>query len=216
MVKSLAKDAASLVAVVIMWAIYSAGYLSLQEALEMLTVIVFITVLALGTEDVFRKLIFARKLITWQYAILMAFVLTCDFLWLYLADCDTYVQLAVRTLMLAVAAGGTVTWALFAYRISVMTDGEKMILAKSMAFRRIRRNFKDMSDEQVRTALESTLFCRLEGDRLEGRLLVSEPFHPESKTVTELQDCTDADSGTALSTLAGYIDTLVATRTKEQ
>ena len=182
MIKTLIKNALSIVAIIVMWGIYSVGYLSLPDALNALTLVVFVSVLAMATEDVFAKLLLNRELITWQYAILIAFVLTCDFLWLYLADCATWIQLAIRAILLIIAAFGTFIWAFFAYRISVMSEQERTILYKSIAYKKIARKFKGMSDEQVRAALENTLFCYLEGDSLEGGLLVSEPFTPELKT----------------------------------
>lgn len=212
MIKTLIKNALSIVAIVVMWGIYSVGYLSLPDALNALTLVVFVSVLAMATEDVFAKLLLNRELITWQYAILIAFVLTCDFLWLYLADCATWMQLAIRAILLIIAAFGTFIWAFFAYRISVMSEQERTILYKSIAYKKIAKKFKDMSDEQVRTALESTLFCYLEGDSLAGGLLVSEPFTPEFKTYSELTNSTDSDIASALSIANGYIDLLIKNR----
>lgn len=212
MIKTLLKNTLSIVAIVVMWGIYSIGYLSLPDALNALTLVVFVSVLAMATEDVFAKLLLNRELITWQYAILIAFVLTCDFLWLYLADCATWIQLAIRAILLVIAAFGTFIWAFFAYRISVMSEQERTILYKSIAYKKIAKKFKGMSDEQVRTALESTLFCYLEGDSLEGGLLVSEPFTPEFKTYSELSSSTDNDIASALSIANGYIDLLIKNR----
>ena len=212
MIKTLLKNTLSIVAIIVMWGIYSVGYLSLPDALNALTLVVFVSVLAMATEDVFAKLLLNRELITWQYAILIAFVLTCDFLWLYLADCATWIQLAIRTILLIIAAFGTFIWAFFAYRISVMSEQERTILYKSIAYKKIARKFKGMSDEQVRAALENTLFCYLEGDSLEGGLLVSEPFTPEFKTYSELSSSTDNDIASALSIANGYIDLLIKNR----
>lgn len=212
MIKTLLKNTLSIVAIVVMWGIYSIGYLSLPDALNALTLVVFVSVLAMATEDVFAKLLLNRELITWQYAILIAFVLTCDFLWLYLADCATWIQLAIRTILLIIAAFGTFIWAFFAYRISVMSEQERTILYKSIAYKKIAKKFKGMSDEQVRAALENTLFCCLKGDSLEGGLLVSEPFTPEFKTYSELSSSTDNDIASALSIANGYIDLLIKNR----
>ena len=212
MIKTLLKNTLSIVAIVVMWAIYTVGYLSLPDALNALTLVVFVSVLAMATEDVFAKLLLNRELITWQYAILIAFVLTCDFLWLYLADCATWIQLAIRAILLIIAAFGTFVWAFFAYRISVMSEQERTILYKSIAYKKIAKKFKGMSDEQVRAALENTLFCYLEGDSLEGGLLVSEPFTPEFKTYSELTNSTDSDIASALSIANGYIDLLIKNR----
>ena len=212
MIKTLLKNTLSIVAIVVMWGIYSIGYLSLPDALNALTLVVFVSVLAMATEDVFAKLLLNRELITWQYAILIAFVLTCDFLWLYLADCATWIQLAIRAILLIIAAFGTFIWAFFAYRISVMSEQERTILYKSIAYKKIAKKFKGMSDEQVRAALENTLFCYLEGDSLEGGLLVSEPFTPEFKTYSELSSSTDNDIASALSIANGYIDLLINNR----
>ena len=137
MIKTLIKNTLSIVAIVVMWGIYSIGYLSLPDALNALTLVVFVSVLAMATEDVFAKLLLNRELITWQYAILIAFVLTCDFLWLYLADCATWIQLAIRAILLIIAAFGTFIWAFFAYRISVMSEQERTILYKSIAYKKI-------------------------------------------------------------------------------
>lgn len=217
MKKSFLKNLITLGAVIILWFIYSLGYLPFGQALDVLTIVVFITIMTLCAEDATDKVLGARNLITWQYVVMVAFIMTCDFLWLYLASCDTVLQLAVRAIMLSAAVGGTFVWAWFAYRISVMSDDERKVLEKSIAYKKLARKFPKMNDEEVREVLEKALFCHLQDDSLEGSLLVSEPFTPEFSTLSELSGAdSGADNGTAISIINGYISKLISGRKKEK
>ncbi len=217
MIRTFLKNASTLAVIVFLWIVYSIGYLPLYQAMDVLTVVVFVTVMALTAEDVADKAFGNRKLMTWQYAILVAFVLTCDFLWVFLGSCDTWMQLLIRVLLLMAAAAGTGMWAWFAYRVSVMSDRERNILSKTIAYRKLARKFKKMNDEEVKTALESALFCHLEADSLEGRCMVGEPFTPEYKTLNELlAEDGGADNGAALSVINGYIQSLIEKRATEK
>lgn len=213
MIKTFIKNALSLLAIVVLWGVYSIGYLSAYEALNALTVVVFVSVLALSVEDVITKAIMARDMITWQYAILMTFVVACNILWLYVAGCASVLQLVTRALLLIAAAGGTFAWAWYGYRISVMSEQERALLIKESAYRKYARKFPAMSDEEVRKILSKALFCHLEGDSLEGRMLVDQPFDAQYRTLDELT--ADGDGGAAVSVAAGYIEMLLSKRNKE-
>lgn len=213
MIKTFIKNALSLLAIVVLWGVYSIGYLSAYEALNALTVVVFVSVLALSVEDVITKAIMARDMITWQYAILMTFVVACNILWLYVAGCASVLQLVTRALLLIAAAGGTFAWAWYGYRISVMSEQERALLIKESAYRKYARKFPAMSDEEVRKILSKALFCHLAGDSLEGRMLVDQPFDAQYRTLDELT--ADGDGGAAVSVAAGYIEMLLSKRNKE-
>lgn len=217
MKKTFFKNLMSLGIIVVLWGIYSLGYLPFGQALDVLTVVVFVTVMTLTAEDVASKTIKHKELITWQYVVLMAFVMACDFLWVFLGVCSTVTQLAVRASLLVASVAGTFVWAVYVYRVSVMTDEERCILVKTYAYRKVARKLGKMNDEEVEKALSKVLFCHLENDCLEGRLLVSEPFTPEYATLDELvQQDGGADSGTAVSVVNGYIKSLIAKRSEKE
>lgn len=217
MKKSFLKNLITLGAVIVLWFIYSLGYLPFGQALDVLTIVVFITVMTLCAEDAADKVLGSRSLITWQYVVLIAFTMACDFIWLYLAACNTVLQLVVRAIMLVAAIGGTFVWAWFAYRISVMSDEERKVLDKSIAYKKLARKFPKMNDEEVREVLEKALFCHLQDDSLEGSLLVGEPFTPEYETLSELSGAdSGTDNGTAISIINGYISELIAKRVKKE
>lgn len=188
-----------------------------DRPLDVLTVVVFVTVMTLTAEDVASKTIKHKELITWQYVVLMAFVMACDFLWVLLGVCSTVSQLAARASLLVASVAGTFVWAVYVYRVSVMTDEERCILVKTYAYRKVARKLGKMNDEEVEKALSKVLFCHLENDCLEGRLLVSEPFTPEYATLDELvQQDGGADSGTAVSVVNGYIKSLIAKSSEKE
>lgn len=213
MIKTFIKNALSLLAIVVLWGVYSIGYLSAYEALNALTVVVFVAVLALAVEDVATKAIMARNLITWQYAILMSFVVACDILWIYVAACNSMLELITRMLLLLAAASGTAAWAWYGYRISVMSETERLLLVKESTYRKYAKKFPGLSDDEVRKILAKALFCHLEGDSLEGRMLVDQPFDAQYRTLDELT--ADGDGGAAVSVAAGYIEMLLSKRNKE-
>ena len=213
MYKTFLKNVAAVGAIIALWAVYSIGYLSLADALDVLTVVVFISVLSISIEDAAEKLFLNRKLITWQYVVLMAFTLTCDFLWLFLAACASWAELLTRAVLLVAAAGGTFAWAWFAYRVSVMSEVDRLILEKTIAYKKLTRKIGKLNDEEVREVLNKALFCYLKDDCLEGGLLVSQPFHPGYKTYDELvSEDSGADSGAAISIINGYISSLIEKR----
>ena len=214
MIKTFIKNALSLLSVVVLWGVYSVGYLSAYEALNALTVVVFVSVLALSVEDIATKAIMARDMITWQYAILMTFVVACNILWLYVAGCASVLQLITRMLLLIAAAGGTFAWAWYGYRISVMSEQERSLLIKESTYRKYARKFPAMSDEEVRKILSKALFCHLEGDSLEGRMLVDQPFDVGFRTLDEL--VADGDGGAAVSVASGYIEMLLTKRSYKE
>ena len=214
MIKTFIKNVLSLAAIVVLWGVYSIGYLSAYEALEALTVVVFVSVLALAVEDIATKALLRRAEITWQYAILMTFVASCDILWLYVAACGSPLQLLVRTLLLLAAIGGTCAWAWFGYRISVMSEQEKALLIKESTYRRYAKKFPTMSEEELKKILSKALFCHLEGDSLEGRMLVDKPFDNSFRTLEELM--ADGNGGAAVSTATGYIEMLLTKRSSKK
>ena len=194
MFKTFLKNVAAVGAIIALWAVYSIGYLSVADALDVLTVVVFISVLSISIEDAAEKLFLNRKLITWQYVVLMAFTLTCDFLWLFLAACASWAELLTRAVLLVAAAGGT-------------------LLEKTIAYKKLTRKIGKLNDEEVREVLNKALFCYLKDDCLEGGLLVSQPFHPGYKTYDELvSEDSGADSGAAISIINGYISSLIEKR----
>ena len=158
MIKTFLKNVAAVGAIIALWAVYSIGYLSVADALDVLTVVVFISVLSISIEDAAEKLFLNRKLITWQYVVLMAFTLTCDFLWLFLAACASWAELLTRAVLLVAAAGGTFAWAWFAYRVSVMSEVDRLILEKTIAYKKLTRKIGKLNDEEDRGVLNKALF----------------------------------------------------------
>lgn len=213
MKKTFLKDLLTFGIIVALWAVYSMGYLPMGQAMDVLTIVVFVTIMTLAAEDAATKVIKHKELITWQYVVLMAFVMACDFLWVFLGVCATMAQLASRAILLCAAVGGTVVWAAYAYRISVMSEDERIILTKSILYKKLSRKFRKMNDEEVEKALSKALFCHLKDDSLEGGLLVGEPFTVERSTLDELlQQDSGTDNGAAIQVISGYIQQLIATR----
>lgn len=213
MLKTLLKNGLTIVGMVVLLAAYAIGSLSLVEFLNTMTIVVFLTAVVLLLEDVLRKALSARADITWQYAVMALFVIACDFLWLYLAICETWPQFFGRLVILAVACGGTVLWAFFAYRISLMSDEERKAFRLTKLYKKAMKNFPDMTDDEVAEALEATLFCRIEDDSLEGRLLSSEPFTPDYATYQELANRDDGvDYTSHIDAIGDYIVELVKKR----
>lgn len=217
MKKTMFKNSMTLGIIVLLWGIYSLGYLPLGQALDILTVVVFVSVMTLIVEDVAVKTFKHRDLFTWQYLVLIAFAMACDFLWIFLSACETFLQLGVRAVLLLAAVGGTCVWAFCAYRISVMSEEERIVLAKTMAYKRAIRKIGKMNDEEVEKVLSKALFCHLEGDCLEGSLLVGEPFTPEFQTLDNLlEQDGGAIDGSAVQVIDGYIKSLISKRNENK
>ena len=78
--------------------------------------------------------------------------------------------------------------------------------------------FPALDDEGVRNALKETLFCRLEGDSLEGELCPDKPFVPGYRTysaVADSRDLTPAEKSAAMTNINTYINVLIAGRSKK-
>lgn len=215
MIKQMLKNLLTIVGLVILLAAYAVGFMSLYDFMTTLTVVVFLGVLTLALEDVLRKSLCARELITWQYAVMILFVVACDFLWVFLAVCSTWLQLFGRLVILLAAMGGTVMWALFAYRISVMSDSERKAMKYTKLFRKLQAKFPQMTDDEVEAALEQTLFCHLSDDSLAGSLCISEPFTADYATYQELANRDDGtDYSGTIAAIGDYIASVIAKREK--
>ena len=216
MLKSLLKNALAIIGLVVLLIAYAIGYLSLYDFLNAMTVLVFLGILTLCLEDIFRKVFYHRDVITWQYAILILFIVCCDFLWLFFAACVTWLQFFGRFVLLLVASAGTLGWAIFAYRVSIMTDVERKVMRLTKIYKKVFKNVSGMTDDEVRTALEGALFCRLEGDSLEGGLCISEPFTADCATFEELANRDDgSDYTNVIDAIGDYISLVIANRKGE-
>lgn len=215
MLKTMLKNLLTLIGLVILLAAYAVGFMSLYDFMNTLTVVVFLGVLTLTLEDVLRKSLTAREMITWQYAVLILFAVACDFLWVFLAACDTWLQLFGRLVILVAATGGTVVWAYFAYRVSIMSDAERKALKYTALYRKLSKKFPQMTDDEVEEVLEQTLFCHLQNDSLAGGLCVGEPFTADYATFTELANRDDGTDYTGtINAIGDYIASIIAKREK--
>lgn len=216
MIKTLYKNAMSLGVMVVLWTACSIGYLSPIQFLDGLTAVVFLSVICLTVEDISNKTFRYRNQFTWQYVVLIAFVVACAFLWVFWARCITWWQFLGRGFLLLAAVTGTLAWCFFAYRVSLMSDDERKAMRLSIIYRRLARRFPKMNDTEVRDALEGALFCRLQGDSLAGSLLVSEPFTPDLATLNELLQRSDpADNSSTITVMSQYINNLIDSRTEK-
>lgn len=215
MLKTILKNALTIVGLVILLGAYAIGFMSLYDFMTALTIVVFLGVLTLALEDVLRKSLAARELITWQYAVLILFVVACDFLWVFLAACETWLQLFSRLILLVAAGAGTIVWAFFAYGVSIMSDAERKALKYTKLFRKLAKKFPQMTDDEVEEALEQTLFCHLQNDSLEGGLCISEPFTADYATYQELANRNDGSDYTGtINAIGDYITSVIVKRSK--
>lgn len=216
MIKTFLKNVATIGTLIVLWTAYSIGFLSMNTYLNGLTAVIFVAVIALAAEDVFTKALNDRTLFTWQYAVLMAFVVVCDLLWVFWALCVSWLQFFGRGFIVLLAVAGTCAWAWWAYRISVMSEEERKLLTLTKAWKKLAKKFPSMSDEEVRSALESAMFCALENNSLEGSLLVSQPFTADYATLTELTGRDDGTDYTSIiKVMNSHITALIANRSKE-
>lgn len=213
MIKIIYKNAMALGVPVVLWTAYSIGYLDLIQFLDGLTAVIFLMVIGLLAEDIADKTFNHRNRFTWQYVVLAAFVVACAFLWIFWARCETWPQLFGRGILLFAAIAGTLAWCFFAYRVSLMSDDERKGLRLSIVYRRLARKFPKMDNAEVRDALEGALFCRLQDDSLEGRLLVGQPFTSDLATLDELLQRSDStDNSSTYTVINQYIDNLINNR----
>ena len=213
------KNAASLGIVIGLWALYALMAADVVTLLEGLTVVVFISGLALFVEDAMEKAFVDPKLFTWQYLLLGLFTLITDTLWLWFASCNTWLQFALRGALMLVAAAGTFCWYWFFYRASVMSPEEIIVKNLTKAYKKAAKAFPALDDEGVRNALKEVLFCRLEGDSLEGDLLTDKPFVAGFRTynaIANSSDLSNAEKSAAMTNINTYINALIAKRTTKE
>ena len=212
------KNLAAFGIVIGLWVLFALMTADLCVLAEGLTVVVFITVIAFLVEDAMEKAFTDPGLFTWQYLVGGFLVLVSDGLWLFFASYSTWLQFALRGLLMLAAAAGTFCWYWFFYKMSVMTESERLIRILSKAYAKAAKAFPALDDEGVRNALKETLFCRLEGDSLEGELLTDQPFVPQCRTYNQLADSSDIpaqEKSAAMTNIASYINLLIARRTKK-
>lgn len=215
---AIGKNAAALGIVVGLWCLYALMAEGFHVLLEGLTAVIFITGIALFVEDTMEKAFYSRELFTWQYLILGLFVIVSDLLWLYWASCDTWLQFALRGLLLIGGIAGTAAWYWFAYSWSVMGDEERRILTLEKAYRKAAKAFPKLDDEGVRDALKEVLFCRLKGDTLEGDLLTGKPLAASYRTyngIARAGDMLSAERAAAMTNIGQYIEKLIESRHKD-
>ena len=119
---------------------------------------------------------------------------------------------------MAAAGAGTFCWYWFFYKMSVMTESERLIRILSKAYAKAAKAFPALDDEGVRNALKETLFCRLEGDSLEGELLTDQPFvsrYGTYNSVAHSSTPSAQEKSAALTNIATYINTLIARRNRD-
>ena len=218
MKKAFYKNAAAFGIVVGLWVLYSMMTADFIALIEGLTAVVFITLITILAVDAMEKAFTDPSLFTWQYLVGAAFILVCSGLWLFFAACETWLQFALRGILMMAAAGGTFCWFYFFYGPSVLTEDERLVRLLSKIYRKAAKTFPQLDDEGVKNALKETLFCRLEGDTLEGALLTDKPFVPGYRTYKQISDSSDLsaqEKSAALTNIASYINTLVARRATE-
>ncbi len=209
------KNAAAFGIVIGLWILVALMTTDIITLIEGLTVVVFVSVITLLACDAMEKAFCNTALFTWQYLILAGFVIVCDALWLFFAACETWLQFTLRGLLLAAASGGTFCWYWFFYKSSVMTDDERLVMILAKAYRKAAKAFPALDDEGVRNALKEVLFCRLEGDSLEGSLLTDKPLAPGYRTYSQVAQSSNLgaqEKSAAMTNIATYINTLVASR----
>lgn len=216
--KAVLRNAAAFGIVIGLWLLFAMMTTDLVTLLEGLTAVVFVTLITLLASDAMEKAFFAPAKLTWQYLILGILILATDGLWLFFASCTTWMQFVLRGLLMAAVGAGTFCWYWFFYKMSVMTESERLIRILSKAYAKAAKAFPALDDEGVRNALKETLFCRLEGDSLEGELLTDQPFVPQCRTYNQLADSSDIsaqEKSSAMTNIASYINTLIARRTSK-
>lgn len=211
------KNAAAFGIVIGLWVLFALMTADLITLLTGLTAVVFITVVALLAEDAMEKAFTDTSKLTWQYLVLAVLVLAADGLWVFFAACSTWLQFALRGLLMLAAAAAAFCWYWFFYRMSVLSEEERLIRTLTKAYQKAAKAFPALDDEGVRDALKETLFCRLEGDSLEGALLTGKPFVPGYGTydvVAASVSLPAAEKSAALTNINTYINALVENRGK--
>ena len=216
--KAIFKNISAFGIVVMLWVLFALMTADAYVLVNGLTAVVFITVITILAVDAMEKAFTDPGLFTWQYLVGCFFIIASDGLWLFLAACSTWLQFALRGMLLIAVTAGTFIWFWCFYRISVMTDDERLVRLLSKAYRKAAKAFPSLDDEGVRNALKEVLFCRLQGDSLSGDLLTDQPFVPGYRTYRQLADSRDlpsAEKSAALTNINAYIETLIASREEE-
>lgn len=121
------KNAAAFGIVIGLWVLFALMTADLITLLTGLTAVVFITVVALLAEDAMEKAFTDTSKLTWQYLVLAVLVLAADGLWVFFAACSTWLQFALRGLLMLAASAAAFCWYWFFYRMSVLSEEERLI-----------------------------------------------------------------------------------------
>ncbi len=212
------KNAAAFGIVVGLWVLFALMMADLITVLDGLTAVAFVTVISLLASDAMDKAFSDTGLLTWQYLVLAVLILMADGLWLFWASCSTWLQFVLRGLLMLAAVAAAFCWYWFFYRMSVLSDEERIVRTLTKAYQKAAKAFPALDDEGVRNALKETLFCRIEGNSLEGALLTDKPFVPGYGTYNSIAasgSLPAAEKSAALTNINAYINTLISTRKKD-
>lgn len=154
-----------------------------HKIVEGLTLVIATVVMSLSIEDLWRKLLTARNLVTWQYILGFAVTMGAVLAWLWASESATNKEMAIRlgvTFFLAVVDG---LWFAKMYKSSITTsEARDDARAKtyqeraSKKWKRYQEKFKKVKKEDVVRILAGTLRHRVNGNDLAGELCFDQPL----------------------------------------
>jgi len=165
--------------------------LSFDSWIEVLTLALPVTVLALAIEDFWRKQQTSKQLMTWQYFVGLAIIGAGIIFWFFAESAQTIFKMIVWLIVMVLTAAIGFIWFKYIYKASLMGDFQK----EQLKWKHVRRKFKNASSTDGLTILAATLRYKTIDDKPLADLDEERPlieYLGELWTLDELNDSAQA------------------------
>lgn len=148
--------------------------LPIVTSLDLLTLVLPTTVLALAIEDMWRKALCqcSRQSLTWQYYVMIALIPICIIAWFWAYKAVTVASMLIRLGVTLGLVALDLAWHKGIYKKSILTAAQKA----QHAWAKYRRKLATWDKEHVSSFLSEWLRYRLIGNSLDGDLDISIPL----------------------------------------
>lgn len=165
--------------------------LSFNSWIEVLTLALPVTVLALAIEDFWRKQQTAKQLMTWQYFVGLAIVGAGIIFWFFAESAQSIFKMIVWLIVMVLTAAICFIWFKCIYKTSLLTDFQK----EQLKWKHVRRKFKNANPSDRLIILAAFLRYKTIDDKPLADLDEKRPlieYLGEIWTLDELNDCGQA------------------------
>lgn len=182
-----------------------------------MTLVIATMVMTLLIEDFWRKALFNKELLTWQYFI-GAFIISGSVMaWLWASESTTTQDMVVRLVATFLSGGLGGVWMAIPYRHSVEPEGEreeakidKFQAREQKKWAKWYEKIKKATHEDALLYLGAHLRFRLTGDTIDGDIDFARPLAVvEEKVLTYDEMVKDGVSASQTNQVKDYLKTLI-------